>query len=189
MAGDGHLTLREARALYFKQNGIAPDGGYDDRWVVIKVGSFPVFAFPNTEGRKRDVPFHDLHHALTGYGTTILGEAEIGAWELGSDCTASPAAVVLNCLVFGFALVRHPRRLFHAFVGGRRARNLYGTSYDDALLSRSLGEVREALGIGTPVSAPTPADRRAFVRWSARALVASWGPLVTILVLGWWTWC
>ena len=89
----------------------------------------------------------------------------------------------------GFARVRHPRRLFHAFVGGRRARNLYGTSDDDALLSRSLGEVREALGIGTPVSAPTPADRRAFVRGSARALGASWGPRVTILVLGWWTWC
>jgi len=188
MENDARLTLREARAVYFRENDIAPDGGYDDRWVVIKVGALPVFAFPNTESRKRDVPLHDLHHVLTGYGTTILGEAEIGAWELGSDCTASPVAVVLDCQVFGFALARHPRQLFRAFLSGRRARNLYGTSHDDALLSRSLGEVREALGIGTPVGDPTPQDRRAFVRWSARALATSWGPLVPILALGWWIW-
>ena len=78
MGNEAHRTLREARAVYFGENDIAPDGGYDDRWVIIKVGSFPVFAFPHTEGRKRDVPLHDLHHVLTGYDTTILGEAETG---------------------------------------------------------------------------------------------------------------
>ena len=188
MAVDATLTLREGRTAYFEENGLPPDGGYSDGWVVIKVGSVPVFAFPSTEDRKRDVPFHDLHHVLTGYGTNLIGEAEIGAWELGSDCTASPVAVLLNCQIFGFMLPRHPRRLFQAFVSGRRARNLYGSSCNDALLSRSVCEMREALGIDAPVGKPTPQDRHAFMRWSARSLATSWGPLIPILGLGWWFW-
>jgi len=188
MAVDGKLTLREGRGVYFAENGLPADGGYADRWVVVKVASIPVFVFPNTEGRRRDVPFHDLHHVLTGYGTTVVGEAEIGAWELGSDCTASPAAVFLNCQVCGFVLPRHPRRLFRAFTCGRRARNLYGTSCYDEILSRPVGVVREALGIDAPPGEPTPEDRRAFLRWSARALATTWGPLAPILALGWWIW-
>lgn len=188
MVVDASLTLRDSRAVYFTENGLPPDGGYGNRWVVIKAGAFPVFAFPNTESRRRAVPFHDLHHVLTGYRTTLLGEAEIGAWELGSDCTTSPIAVILNCQVFGFMLPRHPRRLLRAFVKGRRARNLYGTSHDDALLSRSVGEVRKALRIDAPAGEPTPQDRRAFLRWSAQALATNWGPLLPILALGWWIW-
>ena len=186
MGADPDFTLRAGRAAYFAENDFGPDGGYDHAWVIVKVGGFPLFAFPNTAGRKRDVPFHDLHHVLTGYGTNLLGEAEIGAWELGSDCTASPAAVFLNCQVFGFMLPRNSRRLFRAFLSGRRARNLYGAPQDDALLSRSIREVREALGIGAPVGEPTREDRRAFVGWSARALALSWGPLLLLVALGWW---
>jgi hypothetical protein len=50
MGASPHLTLREARAGYFRDNGIAEDGGYD---------------------------------------TTLVGEAEIGAWELASGCRTS----------------------------------------------------------------------------------------------------
>jgi len=188
MGIDPDLTLGAGRAAYFEENRMSPDGGYDDAWVVIRVGAFPVFAFPNTASRKRDVPLHDLHHVLTGYGTSLLGEAEIGAWELGSDCRASPAAVFLNCQVFGVMLPRNPRRLFWAFMRGRRARNLYGTRQDDALLSRSIREVRETLRIGAPVGEPAARDHWAFVGWSARALAMSWGPLVVIAALGGWIW-
>ena len=185
---DGTLTLREGRDAYFANNGLAQDGGYADSWVVIKIGPVPVFAIPNTASRKRDVPFHDLHHVLTGYPTTIVGEGEIGAWELGSDCTASPVAVLLNCQVFGTMLVFHPRRMFRAFMRGRRARNLYGSSHDDELLSRSIGDLREELRVDARIGEPTPEDRRAFRRWSTRALVGSWGPLLPIFALVWWIW-
>ncbi len=74
-------TLREGRQAYFAENGLPADGGYQDRWVVIKLGGIPVFAFPNTKDRRRAVPFHDLHHVLTGYGTDLRGEAEIGACD------------------------------------------------------------------------------------------------------------
>ncbi len=40
---------------------------------------------PIDDGRVKPsswIPFNDLHHVATGYGTDVLGEAEIGAWEL-----------------------------------------------------------------------------------------------------------
>jgi hypothetical protein len=188
MGIEAGLTLREGRDAYFSANGIAAGGGYEDDWVVIKIGGVPVFAFWNTASRKRDVPFHDIHHVLTGYPTTIVGEGEIGAWELGTDCTASPVAVFLNCQAFGSMLVFHPNRMFRAFLRGRRARNLYGSCYDDALLSRTVGEMREELRVDAPIGEPTPDDRRAFRRWSIRALIGSWGPINPIVVLAWWIW-
>ncbi len=32
------------------------------------------------------VRVHDVHHVVTGDGTAWIGEAEIGAWEIGSRC-------------------------------------------------------------------------------------------------------
>ncbi len=188
MAIEAHLTLREGRQRYFAENNLPDDGGYTDSWVVIKVGPVPVFAFPNTTERKRDVPFHDLHHVVTGYPTTFVGEGEIGAWELGSDCTASPVAVFLNCQIFGSMLAFYPHRMFRAFLRGRRALNLYGTSYDDELLSRSVGEMREQLRVEVPVGEPTVEDRRAFRRWATRSALGSWGVLIPIVGLIWWVW-
>jgi hypothetical protein len=96
--------------------------------------------------------------------------------------------VFLNCQVFGSMLVFHPKRMFRAFLRGRGARNLYGTCYDDALLSRSVGEMREELRVDASIGESTPEDRRAFWRWSMRALAGSWGPIVPIVALAWWIW-
>ncbi len=146
MPSDETWTLADGRSRYFEANGIAPDGGYEDAWVKFRVGPFPV-RFPNTEGRRRAVRFHDLNHVLTGYGTDLRGEAEIGAWELASGCTRFPAAVVLNLLVIWPVLFLSPRRLWRAFVRGRHSMNLYGEVYDQRLLERTIGPTRQALGL------------------------------------------
>src|ERR1043165_4056489 len=75
------LTVGEARARLFALGGLGEDGGYGDAWVVLKLWRVPL-AFPNTEGRRRAVRFHDLHHVLTEYPTTWRGEFEIAAWEV-----------------------------------------------------------------------------------------------------------
>ena len=62
------LTLREARERYFEINNFK-NGGYEDAWVKLRLWRIP-FAFPNTDGRRRAVRFHDLHHILTEYPTT-----------------------------------------------------------------------------------------------------------------------
>ena len=63
---------------------------------------------PNTEGRRRAVRIHDLHHVVTGYQTDLRGEAEIGAWELASGCLRWPAATVLNLFALAIGLVIAP---------------------------------------------------------------------------------
>jgi hypothetical protein len=180
------MTLREARAEYFAANALPPDGGYDARWVRLKIGPIP-FAFPNTEGRRRVVRAHDLHHVLTGYRTDIKGEAEIAAWEIGAGCR-DRAALQLELRVLGFGLVRWPGDVFRAFVRGRRSKNLLGTRCDDAFVSRSLESVRAELSIDPsgPAPAATADDRRAFRRWALLAVGIVWGPLIPLAALLWW---
>jgi hypothetical protein len=185
---EGSQTLREGRDRYFADNGLPPDGGYQDRWVVIRVGGVPVSAFPNTRDRRENVPAHDLHHVLTGYPTDLRGEAEIGAFELASGCASSRAALVLNTQVFGNQLPFHWARLKRAFVRGHRSRNLYGGTVDDALLSRTVGEMRDELGIDADASEPRPEERRAFRRRAGMALATTWGPIVPLGALAWWIW-
>lgn len=65
---------------------------------------------------------HDLHHVATGYGTTLVGEAEIGAWELASGCRHYYVAWILNLGAVVTGLFLAPRRVVRAFQRGWRQR-------------------------------------------------------------------
>ena len=80
--------------------------------------------FPNTKGRKRAVPFHDLHHVLTGFGTSWVGEAEIGAWELRAGCN-SFITYYLNGAGVLIGLFLSPRRVWRAFRAAKGQHTLY----------------------------------------------------------------
>jgi len=171
-SSDGSLSLRDARARYFRDNAFGDDGGYAKKWVQLQLGPLP-FAFPNSAARVRAVKYHDLHHVVTGYATNVVGEAEIGAWEIGSGCAGFVAAWILNlyAMVLGF-LAGHPGAVWRAFLRGRRTRNLYRVDYDDALLDAPLTEMRARLGLD-PQTAPesaTLAECAAFAGWSAVAI-------------------
>ncbi len=178
------LTLAEARERHFSASGLPPDGGYDDRWVHIHVGPF-AFAYPNTEGRRRVAPAHDLHHVLTGYATDLTGEGELGAWEVGAGCRER-TGLLLALLVFGFSLAWSPRRMFEAFLRGRYCRNLLDTRCERALLQRSVASVRAELGLQLPPPAAMASDYAAFARWASIAAAIVWGPLVPVAALVWW---
>lgn len=143
---DPALTVREARAEYFAVSGFAPDGGYGDKWVRLKVGRFALF-FPNTQARVRSVKLHDIHHILTEYRTTWIGEAEIAAWELASGCGRHYPAWILNSGALAIGLFLAPRRVCAAFVRGRHSRNLYAGQFEESLLDLTVGELREQLMI------------------------------------------
>jgi ubiquinone biosynthesis protein Coq4 len=138
--------MRDARARYFAENGFG-DGGYDDRCVVLRAAGVPVVIFPNTKQRVRSVRFHDLHHVLTGYDTSWRGEAEIGGWELSSGCRDHWAAWVLNFWAAGVGLFFAPHAVLRAWRRGRKSRNLYDQEWDEALLERTVGELRAELGL------------------------------------------
>ena len=164
------LTLGEARARLFALSGFPADGGYGDSWVVLRLWRVPL-AFPNTAGRRRAVRFHDLHHVLTEYRTDWRGEFEIAAWEVAGGVNRYWEGWLLDLLGFACGLFVYPRRVYRAFLRGRRSRNLYFDEWDEAILSRRVGEVRRRLGLDSGAARPTREDRRAFLFWSAASLL------------------
>jgi hypothetical protein len=154
---DPVLTLSEARELYFEENGFGDDGGYDAAWVDFKLGPIP-FPFPNSSPRVRAVRYHDLHHLVTGYETSFVGELEISAWEIGSGCADMLAAWYLNLGGMGFGALIAPTKVWRAFVRGRRTKNFYREPFDAALLSRTVGEARASLGLDADSRAPGASD-------------------------------
>ena len=183
---DGEVTMatmREELERYFDENGFGPDGGYNDKWVKVKVGPIPL-AIPNSPARKRAVPFHDLHHILTGYRTDWVGEAEIAAWELASGCKDMIAAWVLNLYAFGMKLPFSPGRVFRAFIRGRQSRNLYDQRLE-TLLDQPADEVRALMGTAGAPAPPSGKDRLLFTLYSTVALTFVYGPLC---LLGWLVW-
>lgn len=139
--------LRDARAQYFRENGFGEDGGYGRRLVRLKLGPVLLW-FPNTRGRVRAVRLHDLHHIATGYTTTPVGEAEIGAWELASGCGDYLAAWVLNLGAVAIGLLIAPGRVWRAFARGRRSQSLYRLGLEERWLDDTVGALRQRLGLG-----------------------------------------
>ncbi len=126
------MPLRDARSLYFAANKFGDDGGYGDNWVDFKLGKIP-FPVPNSPARVRAVRYHDLHHVLTGYDTTTVGEFEISAWEIAAGCKGFAAAWALNLSGMLAGVLVAPKRTLRAFVRGRRSRTLYGEPFDPLL--------------------------------------------------------
>jgi hypothetical protein len=165
------LTLGEARARLFALGGLGEGGGYDDAWVKLKFWRIP-FAFPNTEGRRRAVRFHDLHHVLTEYPTTWRGEFEISAWEVAGGIRRYWVAWLLDLLGFACGLVVFPRAVYRAFVRGRHSTNLYGDEWNESILGRRVGEVRRRLGLDGKDVRPTRDDKVSFALWAAASAAA-----------------
>jgi hypothetical protein len=177
------MTVREARARYFADNGFS-DSTYNDAWVKLKLGPLPL-VFPSSPSRKRAIPLHDLHHVATGYATTLVGEGEIGAWEIAAGCGNLTAAWVLNASAFAMGLVIAPRRMARAFVRGRHSRTLYHSGWRDDLLELSVAELRERLALSDTPPRATWRDRLAFAGWCA--LVAMPGlALAALAITVWW---
>lgn len=178
---DPGLTLGEARTRYFVDNDFGAEGNYDDRWVKVYLGPVP-FVFPNSTARVRAVRYHDLHHVLTGYPTTMKGETEIGAWELASGCGTMPAAWVLNMLAMAIGVVIDRKALFAAFMRGRHSGNLYDGEDLEALLGRPLGEQRARLRLDREPPPATAGDRAAFVAYAAGGVVLQLVVVAMLLV-------
>ncbi len=177
---DEALTLRAGRDEYFRFNEFGPDGGYSAKWVDFKLGPMP-FPFPNTPARVDAVKYHDLHHLMTGYRTNFLGELEISAWEIGSGCADKTAAWILNLGGMAAGMLLSPRRIFAAFVRGRRSRNLYRYTFDEQLLDRSIGELRRELALDREPGPATVGDYVAAAPWTALGLLV--GTLTLWLLL------
>jgi len=190
-AYDDDLPMREALQTYFQANGFAQDGGYAAKFVRVQIGPLAFFV-PNTKARQRLLPFHDVHHVVTGYRTTPVGEAEIGAWELASGCSQFRTAWFLNGMAFSLGCVLDPGAVQRAWARGRRTRNAYLLNYQSDLIDKPVAQVKRELGTHEPDPPLTPEDRATFRKAALVFLGACGVPAVLAyaappaLLLWWW---
>lgn len=175
-------TLATARSDYWAANGFGDDGGDSLAWVPLKLWKLTI-KIPNTAGRRRAVRLHDLHHVVTGYRTDWTGEAEIAAWELASGCFRWPAAFVLNAFALVIGLAIAPRHVLRAWARGRHTQNLYSHDGVDALLPRTVGEVRSELGLDAPAPAVRVRDVLAATLFAVVPAAILLAPLAGVLAL------
>jgi hypothetical protein len=179
-------TLGAARAHYYQVNGFGTDGGDSLEWVPLKLWKLTL-RIPNTEGRKKAVRIHDLHHVVTGYQTTWTGESEIAAWELASGCFQSKAATVLNAGALAVGLLVAPIRIARAWARGRKTTNLYDQDGVDHLLPRSVEAMRAELGLDQPAPPTRVRDVLAMLAVAVPTLVVltavTLAPLVGLAAL------
>src|SRR5687767_11928288 len=79
-------TVREGRDRYLRENNFSIESYTAPTFSFEVFGK--TFTFRNSDNRKKAIPLHDIHHVLTGYETNLLGEAEIGVYELRGGCTS-----------------------------------------------------------------------------------------------------
>lgn len=172
------LTVLAARDAYLAENGFDTSGYTANTFDVEAFGRS--YSFRNTADRKWAIPLHDLHHVATGYGTDLVGEAEIGAFELVGGCR-TPVVYGLNIVAVAMGFFVAPLRTLRAFAHARRAgaRALYRTPATmDDLLALSLGDLRARLGL--PHAGLSVEPRRRHDEQSAPSLPA-WALAVGLL--------
>ena len=100
-------------------------GGMQADNVKVYLGPFDLYV-PNLDQRKRLIPYHDLHHIVSGYNNSRIGEGEVSAWELGTGCLSKPLAAFYDLTGFATGLMYSPKRVYEAFIRGRKSSNFYG---------------------------------------------------------------
>jgi hypothetical protein len=141
-------SVRRGRDAYLDENGFTVEA-YDEPKTPASFFGLD-FTVPNTPKHRWAIMLHDLHHVATGYGTDLVGEAEISAWELRrglSGLGLYVGSIVLGAALFGLVLA--PRRTVEAFLAAPSDDgSLFQTtrSYED-LIGLRVGELRSLLGL------------------------------------------
>src|SRR5262245_48323065 len=108
----------EGRDRYLLENGLSLQS-YAARKFPIYVGRWAVW-LPNPGF----LPTHDLHHVITGYGTGLIGEAEISAYELRGGCGSAMIFILCIGAIF-FGIFVAPKRIWKAWQKSKATKNLY----------------------------------------------------------------
>lgn len=144
----GQKTPSELLSTFYKENNLPADGGQNSSSVKIELTKTIFFYFPNFNERRRAVIKHDIHHLLTGYTTSISGESEISAWEIGSGCKNYWAAFFINTSGLMIGLPFNFLNVLKAFARGRRTKNLYHELFsNEQAMNMRINELQERLSL------------------------------------------
>ncbi len=142
-------TAGEVLSLFYKKNNLPADGGQSSSFVKIELTKKIAFFIPNFNSRRKAVLKHDIHHILTEYtASSILGEAEISAWEIASGCKKYRAALLIDIHGALLGLLINPYRVLVAYSRGKRTKNLYHDIInDETALNTPIKILRHTLNI------------------------------------------
>ena len=134
-------TVGEALTAFRRARGIDDAGDTADTFVV-PLGPLRA-VFPNP-GKLR---LHDLHHVLTGYDTSVLGEAQVSCLELrGGGVT--PLIGLLCVGAIGIGLLMAPGTIVAAWRRAAGVRSVYVLDVpEDELMAWPLERLRAELRI------------------------------------------
>ena len=122
---------REALQQFYVDEGLPTHGNLTVWFDWVKLFGVPL-PLPNIFGRTKVLPYHDLHHIVTGYQTDEVGECEIGAWTMATG--GGPLlGHVYDAMTLTMGLIRFPERTKAAWRRGRRSKNLYAYPLDTLL--------------------------------------------------------
>ena len=118
------MTNARAALQDFYRRENLPEHGNVDVWVDWVTVFGLKLPFPNIMGRNKVLPYHDLHHLVTGYGATEAGEYEVGAWCLAAG--GEPlVGYVYDVPAVLLGLIRFRKRTIAAWKRGRTGQTLY----------------------------------------------------------------
>lgn len=141
-------TPKEILSKFYSDNNLDSDGGQSSSSVKIELTPKFHFYFPNFDARRKAVILHDIHHLLTGYTTTLSGESEISAWEIGSGCKSYWAAFLIDTSGLMMGIPFNFMGVLKAFSRGRKTKNLYHNLFSiDEILDMKITELRKQLSL------------------------------------------
>ncbi len=167
---ESSMSVRVARDAYLAENGFTVDA-YDAKFTEASFLGIKL-KVPNTGAHRVAIMLHDLHHVATGYGTDIRGEGEISCWEMRRGLGA--LGFYVGGIVFSGALLGilvAPRRSARAWRASQSRDSLFPLcklprqNFDeryDALLAKTVGELRETLGVAMRGVAERPRKLHAY---------------------------
>ncbi len=136
------VTLRKALQDFYTENGFASDGGVSSStWSLFGCRDLKVY-LPNFEWRRKAIPFHDLHHVITGYEFSPTGEFQMAAWEFAAGRYPNVNTTLFCLPLISMGAVVIPRKTLAAFIRGRRSRTLYRMKNIDRLLDFTVEEMQ-----------------------------------------------
>ena len=162
-------NLRTATNAFMEANGLSQKD-YETTWTIIRIWKIP-FIFPNIQARRIALPIHDMNHTLTKYETTLQGETQLSAFELGAGCGSYWFAWFINLHGLLFGLFLSPRKTYQAFARGNASRlSLYELdARKDEIENMELSEARQYLGISSSNAKKSASE--AFIKTTLAAAI------------------
>ena len=139
------MTIARHALQHFYATENLPADGNQNAWIDwVTVFDIPM-PLPNIFGRVAILPYHDLHHVVTGYHTDEPGECEIGAWTLATG-KGPLLGMIYDGMTTTLGLIRFRERTLRAWRRGRTCRNLYAYPLEE-LFEMDVEQLQELVGI------------------------------------------